>query len=472
MGVSRLLGLCLAVFFVSSVSLAHANNYIYDAATRTWLPTSRTVLAPPNSGGVFQPAPGTSGSPTVNNGAFTTPSSGSFPSAPVNGSSARVPVGVNGTVPKANVNAAAASRLLRGGLAGVALGYGLDALLNSIGGLIDEGGNLVMAPTNPQSNPDNYAPPLSGSFRSSEGSYHDSASGACASTAGCSQFGACTPMPVPSNPSNTGAGWCTNNGTTGYGTYTRVGSLVCATGDITNRYGCIAGDRLAPPSPTQLDGLVDTHYQPHPSDYPTLAPEPEMAPTIVNLDPIPRQEFPPVTTTTTDTSTGQTTTTETTTWQDFDVIDNGTGQPKIVSTETTKTETFTDGVKTSESTTTSSSGVASGSSPVTTEINIPTDCDFMPTVCAFIDWFKDMGTEEEPDLSVLLTDQDYEQTYTISFGSETCPEPIEINIAFLDQTVQLSYEPACDFVGYARPFILISAYIFAIYIGLGVARNG
>lgn len=469
MGLSRLLGLYLAVFFISSVNFANA-NYIYDAPTRTWMPTSSTVLAPPNSGSVFAPARG-SGSPTVNNGGFTTPSSGSFRSPPVNGSSYRVPVTLDGSVSKANVNKAVASRLLRGGLAGVVLGAGLDALLDGIGGLIDEGGQLVMAPTNPQSNPNNYSPPLSGYYRSSSGTNHDSASGACAVTAGCLNYGACTPIPLPSNP-NANEGWCVTHGTNGYGTWRRVGSLVCTTGDLNTKYGCLSGNSLVPPTPTQLEGLVDNNYQPDPSDYPTLVSEPDMRPTVVGVGPIPPVEFPPVTTTTTDSDTGQTTTTETTTTIDFGIVDNDTEQPKIVSEETTTTVTYTDGIKTSESTTTSSSGAQTGSSPVATEINIPTDCDFMPTVCAFIDWVKDMTTEPEPDLSVLLTDQDYEQNYTIDFGSETCPEPIEINISFINQTVQLSYQPACDFVGYARPLILISAYLFAIYIGLGVVRNG
>lgn len=231
-----------------------------------------------------------------------------------------------------------------------------------------------------------------------------------------------------------------------------------------------------PVSEVDIDSGVNDHYQPHPTDWRALSPDIDLsAPdVIVEVPSIPSIETPPKTTTNKDASGSPVSIVVEETRYDISVRSgtNDSKQPALDVEETTTTTTYDPDNETVSSSTSSTTILAGEPVSSSGDFDIPTDCAFMPTVCSFIDWFKDMSTEPEPDLSVLLTDQDYEQTYTIDFGSETCPEPIEINISFINQTVQLSYQPACDFVGYARPFVLISAYLFAIYIGLGVVRNG
>lgn len=231
-----------------------------------------------------------------------------------------------------------------------------------------------------------------------------------------------------------------------------------------------------PLTPQQITSGVNDNYVPEPSDWTTIAPDLDLSSPDVTIEvgPIPSITTPPITKTTSDSSGNPVSVETTETRYDISVRPgtNDSKKPVLDVEETTTTTTYNPDNETVSSSTTSSSLLGGAPVPTSVDFDIPTDCAFMPTVCSFIDWVKDMSTEPEPDLSVLLTDQDYEQTYTISFGSETCPEPIDINISFIDKTVQLSYEPACDFVGYARPFVLISAYIFAIYIGLGVVRRG
>ena len=68
------------------------------------------------------------------------------------------------------------------------------------------------------------------------------------------------------------------------------------------------------------------------------------------------------------------------------------------STETesgTKTETGTK-TQTTTTTNTDSQGNTTITNTTTNEINIPTDCDFMPTHCAFLQWYKDHLNKPAP----------------------------------------------------------------------------
>ncbi|MNG16967.1 Neisseria meningitidis TspB protein [compost metagenome] len=93
----------------------------------------------------------------------------------------------------------------------------------------------------------------------------------------------------------------------------------------------------------------------------------------------------------------------------------------------------------------------------------------MPTVCEFIDWVKTPFDEEEPDLSELIVDDDFERT--INFASNaTCPAPLDM--ATSQGTFQFSFVPACTFAGMIKPIIIIIALLSAIYINLGLVRGG
>lgn len=217
---------------------------------------------------------------------------------------------------------------------------------------------------------------------------------------------------------------------------------------------------------SEVSSGVESSYIPEPSDWPALTPELQLD--DVEITSLPTLSSNPKTTTVYDADGNPVKVQETNTWYEFDVRDNPSSSPSLDLKTREQTKTYKDGVLTDTTTTESTS---SGGA-VVSKVDIPTDCDFMPTVCAFLDWFKDDNVPEDPDLAKIINDEDFERSYSIDFGDNSCPQPVSIDIAFLDKTIELSYEPACDLMGYARPFVLISAYIFAIYIGLGVVRNG
>ncbi|AXH74744.1 MAG: TspB protein [Inoviridae sp.] len=476
MGLFNIFRVCSSLFLVAALGSAQA-NYIYDNRTGTWTPTARTVLAPPNASSPFNYIPRDSPPTVSSTGAFQNKTGGTFGSPPVNGSSRNVPVTINGTTTKPNVNKALLSRLGRGGLAGIALGAGIDALLNGIGALIDGGGNVsrIDGPVDIS-----HDTPSSYDRRSTPYSYgyyyrgdSDSAALYAAAKSKPNQiFVDEMPHPVPSS------------------FYPLV--VTCSIVEnahliaYANNYCYYDSGDQPPPQPAlvpfplpDLEDAINSGYQPHPSDYPFLAPDPAMIPTIVEVEPISRLDFPPVTTTTTDLDTGKTTTVTTNIWHDFNVKDNNSPQPKIDAETTTKSDTYVDGEKTGESTSTSSSGTATGVGPVAgsgsgekLEIDIPTDCDFMPTVCAFLEWYKDDDLGDDPDLaSIMKDDEEFAKTKVISFGAAVCPQPYTIHISSLSMSVDLSFEFFCQFAEYARALVLAAAYIFAAYISLGVARG-
>lgn len=225
-------------------------------------------------------------------------------------------------------------------------------------------------------------------------------------------------------------------------------------------------------SDSEIESGVNSNYSPEPSDWPALTPELKLDDVEITSSPTLQGE--PIITTVYDADGVPHEITETNIWFDFDIRDNGSSQPALDLKTRKETKTYEDGSLTSttttESTDSSGSGGGGGGGGGSGK-ETPTDCAFFPTLCKWLDWTQeDVG--DEPDLAKIINDEDFERSYTVNFGDNSCPQPISIDIAFLDKTIELSYEPACDLMGYARPFVLISAYIFAIYIGLGVVRNG
>lgn len=169
----------------------------------------------------------------------------------------------------------------------------------------------------------------------------------------------------------------------------------------------------------------------------------------------------PIQTTTLDHVTGNTTVSETVPTHNFDYSTN---PLSITTTTTSTTNNYQNGNLVSTTTVTESPAVSEVQPP-----EIPTDCDFMPTVCDFIDWVREPFNEEEPDLSELITDEDFERDFNFS-SNASCPAPLQI--ATSRDTYEFSFEPACEWAGMIKPFFLIAALITAIYLNLGVFRGG
>lgn len=177
-------------------------------------------------------------------------------------------------------------------------------------------------------------------------------------------------------------------------------------------------------------------------------------------------DLPGVVTTSTDASTGSTTTTEILPSVHFDY---GTNPWSVTPTDKTTKNTYKDGTKTNTEESVSTDPQRPGGVTVSPpKVEIPTDCDFMPTVCKFIDWVKQPFEEEEPDLSELIGDDDFTKSVTFS-GNSSCPGPTTINTAFGTQV--FDWTPGCEWAAMLKPLIILGALLAALYISLGLGRS-
>jgi len=493
MGLFNLSRVCSALFLAAAISPALAANPPVNPSNPVGFNTVTTPYSsstsppqishtPPRGvpnvgGGTSYTAPPTRPiTPVLSGGGFKAPASGGItitgvktPPIPATGTSNYPPAVIkNG-----------AKTLLRGNLAGLVLGAGLQQLLGGIGALINNGGQLVMKPPNPTI----LNPPTSGYYTDitdGTGTHYPSSVAACAASSGCQIVGACRPIANPYNPTAYQGG-CSTDGTWGgaSGGWKLAGPLNCPADSLADKnYGCIPLDSYIPPSPAQLDDAVDNSYNPDPSDFDNLSPH--MFPQSYTQNPIPTVYLPSVTVTDTNAN-GDTTTTVTTTTIDF-TVDNSNPIPDVDTTVTEDKDTFTNGQPSGSSSTSTTTkpnnnpkapaDPATGGGVTVKFPEIPTDCDFMPTVCAFLEWFKEDDLGDDPDLKQIMHDFEPTNTNFSVTGSKTCPAPYSIYIGLVDRTFDLSFEPACTFAGYLYFLVMAGAYIFAAYITLGVARNG
>lgn len=169
---------------------------------------------------------------------------------------------------------------------------------------------------------------------------------------------------------------------------------------------------------------------------------------------------PVVTTTTTPSGTEVSTSTPS---YSFDYSTN----PLSITTTTTNTTTvYNNGTLVSTSTTTNNQGVVDVSPEPSSEV--PTDCEFMPTVCEFIAWYKAPAELQDPDMPEPV-DDDFEQTYPASFGG-SCPAPRTVHTDHFG-TLSISWQPLCDLAFYIKFLVIGGASLFAAYIGLGISRG-
>ncbi len=159
----------------------------------------------------------------------------------------------------------------------------------------------------------------------------------------------------------------------------------------------------------------------------------------------------------------------------FGVGDSPSASPSVEFVEETTKKDFDEfgNLVNEETTVERDSPIPNASQPSSSvDLDIPTGCDLFDPFCKWAEWTQQDLGEEEPDLSVLINDfESDDDAYSIDLGSAVCPDPISINIAFLNTDLELSYEPACDLMTMIRPLILASAYLLAAYIYLGVFRG-
>lgn len=242
----------------------------------------------------------------------------------------------------------------------------------------------------------------------------------------------------------------------------------CWEGSELNDGVCVNQSAGAPVdvSVQDIDDAVDNYYQPEPSDWELIARYTDLAAPDVfaEIASIPSILTPPTTKTIYDADGNPVEVQETNIWYDFDILDNNSKQPSIDMRENKETKTYdSNGNLTGRETTTSTSKALSSSSASSdATFDIPTDCEFMPTVCRFLSWFQEPDPElaNEPDLKALRHDLEPERNFTVGTSTAGCPAPIQINLAMFP-SVEVSLQPLCDFVDLLRPLLLAFAFYFA-----------
>jgi hypothetical protein len=98
------------------------------------------------------------------------------------------------------------------------------------------------------------------------------------------------------------------------------------------------------------------------------------------------------------------------------------------------------------------------------------DCDLLPTLCDFIDWFMDDGGEpplEPADLSGFITEHDvseydFSSAAPVSLGgSGSCPADETLSI--MNSTIDFSWQPICDTVTSLRPWFLMMVSLSGLF---------
>lgn len=174
---------------------------------------------------------------------------------------------------------------------------------------------------------------------------------------------------------------------------------------------------------------------------------------------------PETTSTTVDPVTGDTTITTTSTTTNINY-----GDTTITTTNTSTTNTYQNGQQTSSTTTTETPGglpVADGGGGVG---DWPGFCDWATVVCDWLLWTQEDPPPEQDLPSVL--DEDFGEEKIISFGAKVCPPDYQISLApFLSEPVGVSFQPLCDFAALIYYMVMAASYIIAAYISIGVARS-
>lgn len=219
----------------------------------------------------------------------------------------------------------------------------------------------------------------------------------------------------------------------------------------------------APFPPDELADAVDDSYIPDPSDFPYLTGGFDWSHPDVNF------EITDIPSAVSDSSTftqypdGTSKSSET--QFDFSWSNNPSKQPNVSVDETTSETTYSEtGQATGTTTTiTTSTGTGGGGGqPPSNEIEIPTDCDFMPTVCRFLEWFQepDPETSQDIDFTQLIDTIDIEREFQVGSSTAACPAPFQISLAWVP-SVEVSLQPFCDLADLLRPFLLSLCFLYS-----------
>lgn len=108
--------------------------------------------------------------------------------------------------------------------------------------------------------------------------------------------------------------------------------------------------------------------------------------------------------------------------------------------------------------------------------SLPDSCDWFNFLCKWTEW-----TKEEPDLDKDTKLEIEEKEFDSSIFSKTrfgvpdqCPAPVEHTLEVTGISTSFSFDlsPLCDVLSFAKPALIACSYLYAAYIVIGAARNG
>lgn len=105
---------------------------------------------------------------------------------------------------------------------------------------------------------------------------------------------------------------------------------------------------------------------------------------------------------------------------------------------------------------------------------IPAFCAWATTLCEWMDWTKEMPTqppleETEFQLADIVNEEDVNlEAYNSGLGSGSCPSSTSLEL--LGRSYAFSWQPACTIASSASYLLIAFAYLFSIYILLGIRR--
>lgn len=113
-----------------------------------------------------------------------------------------------------------------------------------------------------------------------------------------------------------------------------------------------------------------------------------------------------------------------------------------------------------------------GASPPRSGTAWPSFCSWASVVCDFIDWVRSDDFLKKP---LVPPDVPYvdklpqAKTWSSGLGEGACPSPTTLPIEFsgYKTSVEISYQPFCDFAALMRPVVIVIATILAAYIAGG-----
>lgn len=461
MGIFNLFGFCIALLFAPALAFANDVRVGVSPTTGYYEVTSKTFNVPKGA----SVSSSTAVSPTVTplaGGGFQQSMGGGIT---IEGLKQPAPFTARAAAGLATMRNGA-KKLYKSNPARFAASVGFGLMLNQLDWIMGEGGKITKI-IPPQSDTDAVCPAGSTCYQGMGEVF--SASGNITSQE-CSDMAAQHGAPIVLHGDNYPGNYCRGYKYTAFRdgqTFYYIGKL----GSFSHFSNKKPAPNVSEPLPdSEILSAIDSSYNPDSSDFVLLTPY--FPPEYILVDPIPPVITDLGITNTFDSSGWLTGTEQKTSTTEFTVSNNSTSQPSISSSTSVKTETFKDGQSQGSTVTETTQPAVGGGGGKAPTVEIPTDCDFHPTLCAWMNWTKEPLEEPDHDLKQIMHTVDFEEKKTISFGSKSCPAPYDIHLGLIDRTYQLSFQPACDFAGYLYFFVMAAAYIFAAYISVGVVRNG